>query len=81
MELLNDGTNNYKMSFHKGGDTITLGQYFEPHAWGNVIDKDAPNSATEVVNHAADLMFTEFKKTDFFKSLDLKEAGIAEKFI
>ena len=79
--LDNDGTNNYRLTIHKGADAITLDGYFEPHRWTNVIDENAPNSATQVVNHAADLMFKEFQKTDLYKNLDKEKSLEAEKFI
>jgi len=81
LSLDNDGTNNYNISFVNGADVITLNEKFEPHKWTNIIDKDSPASATQVVNHTADAMFKEFQKTAFFKSLDLDKKGLAEKFI
>ena len=62
LSLDNDGTNNYNLSFVNGADVITLNEKFEPHKWTNIIDKNSPASATQVVNHTADAMFTEFKK-------------------
>ncbi len=81
LALDNDGTNNYKLTIHAGADAITLQENFEPHRWDSVIDKDAPSSATQVVNHSADLMFKEFQKTDLYKNLDKDKSLLAEKFI
>ena len=81
LSLDNDGANNYKISLVDGADVITLNEPFEPHKWANILDKDAPSSSSQVVNDTADAMFTEFKKTEFFKNLDFEKAGLAEKLI
>ena len=78
--LDNDGTNNYKLTFHKGADAITLEENFHPHNWMS-IDKDAPASATQVHNHVADLMYKEFQKTDLYKNLDKSKSQVVEKAI
>ncbi len=75
------GSMGYNLSINKGGDVITLSEPFEPHGWANVIDKDQPSSAAQVTNHAADLMFKEFQKTDLYKNLDHDKSLKAEKFI
>lgn len=75
------GNTGYKLVISKGAEEIELAQNFVPSHWDNILDKDAPSSSEQLVNHTANEVYQEFEKTELYQFLDQTDQEWAKRFI
>ena len=75
------GNTGYKLVISKGAEEIQLAENFVPSNWDNVLDKDAPSSSNQLVNHTANEVYQEFEKTELYQFLNETDQEWAKRFV